>query len=282
MRSHNCRLPPSGCRRRPVPVSRRWRQATRGSRAGLLAWYRFDDRDNDPAFFYEHFAEAIGALLQLTQTLPKFSADDHGRQQEFAQRYFSALAAQMDQSILIVLDDMHRLIAGSMLSALTALVDVAGARIELLFVSEDVPPVEFFDVISGRRLALLNDVDLSFTAEECEAMTAGLRLQGHQSETIAAITGGHAGALVLACELLRGTDPHSALSVQTVGRIHLHLLSKLVERMPEQRRQLLLQTAFVAQLDAANCSNVGRQRSGQATRCVGRNGVTAPSRCAGE
>ncbi len=243
-----------------LPTAAKWLQAPSGTgkstlaasyarlRAGLLAWYRFDDRDNDPAFFYEHFAEAIGALLQLAQTLPKFSADDHGRQQEFAQRYFSALAAQIDQSILIVLDDMHRLIAGSMLSALTALVDVAGARIELLFVSEDVPPVEFFDVISGRRLALLNDVDLSFTAEECGAMTAGLRLQGHQSETIAAITGGHAGALVLACELLRGTDPHRALSVETVGRIHLHLLSKLVERMPSARRELLLQTAYVTQL----------------------------------
>ena len=243
-----------------LPTAAKWLQAPSGtgkstlaasyarSRAGLLAWYRFDDRDNDPAFFYEHFAAAIGARLKLTEALPRFSADDHSRQQEFAQRYFSALAAQMDQSILIVLDDMHRLIAGSMLSALTALVDVAGGRIELLFVSEDVPPVEFFDVISGRRLALLNDVDLNFTADECEAMTAGLRLQGHQSEMIAAITGGHAGALVLACELLRGTDPHSALSVQTVGRIHLHLLSKLVERMPEQRRQLLLQTAFVAHL----------------------------------
>ena len=51
-----------------------------------------------------------------------------------------------------------------------------------------------------------------------------------------------------ACELLRGTDPKSALGSATVERIHSHLLNKLVERMPEPRRSLLTQTAFVAQL----------------------------------
>ena len=53
---------------------------------------------------------------------------------------------------------------------------------------------------------------------------------------------------MLACELFRGTDPKSALGVETAERIHSHLLTKLVERMPEQRRELLLQTAFVTQL----------------------------------
>ena len=62
------------------------------------------------------------------------------------------------------------------------------------------------------------------------------------------MTGGHAGALILACELLRGTDPKSALGVETVERVHSHLLTKLVERMPHARRELLLQTAFVTQL----------------------------------
>ena len=54
--------------------------------------------------------------------------------------------------------------------------------------------------------------------------------------------------MILACELLRGTDPKSALGVETVERVHSHLLTKLVERMPHTRRELLLQTAFVTQL----------------------------------
>ena len=75
-----------------------------------------------------------------------------------------------------------------------------------------------------------------------------MRIGDAHSESIAALTGGHAGALILACELLRGTDPKSALGVETVERIHSHLLTKLVERMPQERRELLLRTAFVPQL----------------------------------
>ena len=79
-------------------------------------------------------------------------------------------------------------------------------------------------------------------------MTAALRIGDTQSESIAALTGGHAGALVLACELLRGTDPKSAIGVETVERIHSHLLTKLVDRMPLPRRELLLRTAFVTEV----------------------------------
>jgi ATP/maltotriose-dependent transcriptional regulator MalT len=71
---------------------------------------------------------------------------------------------------------------------------------------------------------------------------------GNECERLAAVTGGHAAALVLACELLRGKDLAGDIGADTIGRIHSHLLSKLVERMPPSRRQLLLQTAFVTQI----------------------------------
>ncbi len=218
------------------------------SRSKRLAWYRVDERDNDPAFFYEEFAYTVSAQLRLTDALPKFAADDHDRQQTFARRFFTSLAEQIDEGALIVFDDMHRLTAEPMLSSLTELIGLTGERIELLFVSQATAPTAFFDAIAARRLALLNDADLRFDADECKAMTAALRIDGAQCEHIAALTGGHAGALVLACELLRATDARSALGVETVERIHSHLLSKLIDRMPEPRRELLVQTAFVTQL----------------------------------
>ena len=82
-------------------------------------------------------------------------------------------------------------------------------------------------------------------------MISALRIGDAHGESIAALTGGHAGALILACELLRGTDPKSALGVETVERVHSHLLTKLVEQMPQARRELLVQTAFVTQLTRA-------------------------------
>ena len=147
-----------------------------------------------------------------------------------------------------MLDDVQRISTEEMQRALAAMVAVATNGNELLFVSQSTAPTAFFDSIAARQLALLNDADLRFDVDECKAMTAALRIGETQTESIVALTGGHAGALVLACELLRGTDPRSALGIATVERIHSHLLTKLVERMPSLRREVLLQTAFVPHL----------------------------------
>lgn len=213
-----------------------------------LVWYRLDERDNDPAFFYAAFAEAVRSQARLTKPLPKFSSDDHDRQYAFAQRFASALSGQPAKATLFVLDDVHTIANESMQQALAALVAATANGHEFLFVSQSTAPAAFFDSIAARQLALLNDADLHFDLAECREMISALRIGDAHGESIAALTGGHAGALILACELLRGTDPKSALGVETVERVHSHLLTKLVERMPQARRELLLQTAFVTQL----------------------------------
>ena len=213
-----------------------------------LVWYRLDERDNDPAFFYSEFGNAINSQVRLTKQAPKFSSDDHERQHAFAQRFAAALSEQLAKPTLLVLDDVQAIAHEAMHQALAALVAIAAKGHELLFVSQATPFTAFFDAIAARQLALLNDADLHFDLAECNAMISSLRIGNAHGESIAALTGGHAGALILACELLRGTDPKSALGVETVERVHSHLLTKLVERMPNTRRELLLQTAFVPQL----------------------------------
>jgi len=243
-----------------LPAPAKWLQSPSGtgkstlaasyarSRNKPLVWYRLDERDNDPAFFYDSFAGAIAAQSRATRSLPIFSSDDHDRQHAFAQRFAAAFGGQLTNPSLIVLDDVHRVTDDAMQSALAALMAAATDGSEILLVSESTAPTAFFDLIAARRLALLNDADLHFDTDECRAMTTALRVNSTQCDSIAALTGGHAGALVLACELLRGTDPKSALGNATIDRIYSHLLTKLVERMPEQRRELLLQTAFVTHL----------------------------------
>lgn len=243
-----------------LPSASRWLQSPSGTGKSTLAsvyarksgkafaWYRLDERDNDPAFFYAEFAAAVDEQLRLTGSLPHFSADDRDRQTEFARRYFGTLATHIIEPVLIVFDDVQRLTADSMTSSLAQLIQLAPQHVELLFVSETVAPTALFDAIAQRRLSLLNDIDLRFNPEECEAITAPLRIDRAQCEQIAKLTGGHAGAMVLACELLRGVDTGSALGVETVERIHSHLLSKLIDRMPPTQRELLLRTAFLVQV----------------------------------
>ncbi len=220
----------------------------RAARKKPLVWYRLDERDNDPAFFYAEFGDAIKTQARLTKQLPKFSSDDHDRQHAFAQRFAAALSEQPAKPTLFVLDDVQSIANEAMQQALAALVAATAKGHELLFVSQSTAPTAFFDAIAARQLALAERRRSAFRPRRMQGDDSALRIGGAHSESIAALTGGHAGALVLACELLRGTDPKSALGVETVERIHSHLLTKLVERMPQERRELLLQTAFVRQL----------------------------------
>ena len=243
-----------------------------------LAWYRLDERDNDPAFFYAEFADAVHRQLRLKKPLPKFSSDDHDRQRDFAQRFAAELSGQLTKPALIVLDDVQCITSEAMQQAFATLTGIASNSNEVLFVSQSTAPTTFFDAIAARQLALLNDADLHFDLDECKAMIAALRIGDAHSESIAALTGGHAGALILACELLRGTDPKSALGIETVERIHAHLLGKLVERMPQARRELLLKTAFVTQLTRPIAEELAGVKAAQRTPSPCRQWTAASNR----
>ena len=145
--------------------------------------------------------------MRLPKQLPKFSSDDHERQHVFAQRFAAALSEKLAKPTLFVLDDVQSIANEAMQQALAALVAATAKTHELLFVSQSTAPTAFFDSIAARQLALLNDADLHFDFAECKEMISALRIGDTHGESIAALTGGHAGALILACELLRGTIP---------------------------------------------------------------------------
>jgi DNA-binding SARP family transcriptional activator len=214
-------------------------------------WYRLDARDDDPAFFYASFASALAPALPRDAALPAFADDDRAHEEGFAGRYFSALAQQCADAV-IVLDDAHRVQRESMQRALALFVALATSSMELWLVGEESPPPAFFDAIAARRLALCNDVPLAFDALECKALAHASRLSAFDGDALAALTGGHAATLVLACELLRGAAMGPADRIESaVAQIHRHVLGRLLDGMPQARRDLLMDTAFAPQINAA-------------------------------
>jgi len=241
---------------RAAPAPARWLSGPSGSGKSTLvashvratrrkfAWYRVDARDDDPAFFYAHFAGAIAAGFPGKGSLPRFGDEDHADEDAFAARFFEAVAARVRRGI-VVLDDVHKASREALLRALARL-PAEAPDAEVWLVGEHPPGAPFFDAIAARRLALCNDVPLAFTADECAALAAESRVTAIEGAELAALTGGHAGALVLACEMLRDARP-GAQAVRTADEIHLHLLTRLVDGMPAARRDLLLGTAFAPQ-----------------------------------
>ncbi|MGE5170404.1 MAG: BTAD domain-containing putative transcriptional regulator [Rudaea sp.] len=214
-------------------------------------WYRLDERDDDPAFFYANFTAAIERIRPQAHDLPTFVDDDRAAEDAFAQRYFAAVVERCGEATF-VLDNAHTIMREAMQRALARFVATVDARIELWLVGERPPGPAFFDVVAQRRLALCNDVPLAFDENECAALAAASRLRGIGGAELAALTGGHAGALVLACEFLRGAESLEAGQAErAVEQIHRHLLGRLLARMPEPRRELLLRTCLAPQFDDA-------------------------------
>ena len=174
---------------------------------------------------------------------------------------------------IFVFDDVHALGASERLRTLAKFVALLNGKHEILFVGQDAAPREFFDLVASRKVALCNDAALAFDAEECDALAQRLRVSGTSGAELATITGGHAGALVLACEFLRSTGGRREGSAEVVTQIHQHMLERLLERMAPARRELLLQTALAPRFDAALAAALAGDEAARELDALVRQGI---------
>jgi LuxR family maltose regulon positive regulatory protein len=233
----------------------RWLHAAPGSGKSILArqyvqhseraplWYRLDD--NDPAFFFAAFAQACAKRLGVKEALPRFTDADHGREAEFARRLLRSLRAALDFAVLIVFDDAHRPTGAALWRALTQFIAIADGEMELLFVAETPPPAACFDAIAAGRLTVCNDLDLRFDRDQCRALAGALRLPPAVGDRLATMSSGHAGALVLAGELLRASGGTERAAQTVADQIHGHLLASLLDRLPPQHSELALRAGIL-------------------------------------
>jgi LuxR family maltose regulon positive regulatory protein len=269
-----------------VPTPCKWLCAPSGSgKSTLIAgyarksdrhvvWYRLDARDDDPGFFFATFAAALSSCLRGAGTLPAFHDADTGREKAFAGRFFAAMLVRVRVPALWVFDDVQRIGADWLFEALAQLVQRNAPDLEVVFVSETPPPPAFFDAIVARQLSLANDFDLRFSADECSAIAQLARLAATRGEEVYALTGGHAGAVILACEFLRAARPSAATAATVNRQLHSHLLGKLAENLPEELRDLLLRTSSLPSLTVPIVDQLlGRSGSGELLEALADRGL---------
>ena len=216
-----------------------------------VVWYRLDPRDDDPGYFYRQLGSTLAAALRKLPPFPRYVAEDREREGQFAERFAAAVHSACGKPLILVFDDAHKIRNPARHDSLARLVALADPRMELVFIGTETAPPAFFDAIAARRLALCNDLRLEFEPGECLALAAGLRLANPDGQALAALTGGHAAALVLACELLRGPPASPVDGHSVVDQIHLHLLDRMLDAAPAPRRDLLERTAFAPHITPA-------------------------------
>jgi hypothetical protein len=221
--------------------------------AGSSLWYRLDERDNDPAFFFANWSALLRVRFDLQSGLPHFSDSARGRESEFMQRLLAAAAPCLPRSLIIVFDDAEQLQSARMHAAITCI--AAREERRLVVISRLPPPSSITALVASGDCALCH-LDLSFSAQDCVRLATAQQVKLHSGEDLRSLTGGHAASLVLACEFMRSTQSRESVASAGAAGAHGFLLARLLEVLPPAQRELLLRCCWLPTLEPALVAKV--------------------------
>jgi ATP/maltotriose-dependent transcriptional regulator MalT/DNA-binding SARP family transcriptional activator len=238
------------------------------------AWVHLESKDADAANLYYRTAYAV------QQAFPQLDLS------EFSQAPSLALGGRVDIprcrdrllhllgslpiSMILVFDGLENLErTASSLTLIESIVHGAPYGVRVFLLSREAPPFRLQRLKINREMALLNNEDLAFTAEEIDAFFKrrnGLTLPPEQIDRIRQITGGWAGALVLASESLdkmpeseRAAWLDSHLPERLKREVLPYFSEEVFAAQPEKVCNLLMFSSLLEVVDPALLSELAQE-----------------------
>jgi DNA-binding SARP family transcriptional activator len=227
-------------------------------------WYRFDDRDADPAAFFYYLRSAVSRISpRRRETLPLLTPAYLQAPSVFARNFFEEVYARLKRPAALVLDDFHDLPAHSILLGLLPEVLAAVPNgVTALVLSRSAPPPAFAALRARSRLATLGGEELDFRLEEARGLA---RLRGTRklaASSLAAIherTRGWAAGLVLTLEHARAANIGVEESPRITREALFHYFAaELLGRAAPAERELLLKTSVLPQVTPEHAEALAR------------------------
>lgn len=231
-----------------------------------VLWYSLDLSDRDPEVFFTYLA----AGLQSIWPQHGFSPDNLQIRpdQPNSQRLALALLSELesvpveDRSLLIVLDDYHRLESSRTIDeAFSVLLERLPAGIHIAVTSRS--PVSF---PTGRLMALnqvheLNEDDLRFQNDEIERFFGvGFVSEGHLQKLVARSEGWIAGLLLLRQAVQLQEQPDlDRLVADKLGpfeQIYQYLADEILDRQTPELKKFLLHTSILKTFSPEDCNAI--------------------------
>jgi LuxR family maltose regulon positive regulatory protein len=237
-----------------------------------VAWLSLDAGDNDPVRFWRHVVAALdrarpGTGEQVAPLLRPAPSSFEG----LVTALINELAARSgENAIVLVLDDYHLIHAGQVHASLAFLLEHLPPGLHLVLASRSDPPLPLARLRARGQLAELRTDDLRFTAEEAAALlreSAGAALPGAAVAALVARTEGWAAGLQLAALSLRGRSDIAGFVAAFSGShryILDYLTGEVLDGLPEQVREFLLETSVLERLSGGLCDAVTGRDDGQA------------------
>jgi LuxR family transcriptional regulator, maltose regulon positive regulatory protein len=244
-----------------------WREAAAARKP--VAWLTLDEGDNDPVVLWSYVIEALhrvcpaigrsvspealGAAAIVDVVLPKLVNELDGQGE-----------------VALVLDDFHRLSAGSARDSVAWFIGHAPSTFQLVISTRTEPGLGLAALRAHGELLELRANDLRFRSEEAEAFLngrLGLDLSAEDVEGLLGRTEGWPAGLYLAALSLQGAvDRHGLVSGFGVSSRHVvdFLVSEVLEAHDPPTRELMLRCSVLERLSGPLCDAVMEQEGSAA------------------
>ncbi len=227
-----------------------------------VAWLSLDEGDRDPALFMCHLRAALHEAISAIGSEKSDSGPDLPSGGEASMTMLLNELADIDSSILLVLDDYHYAAGEEVDRCLALLVDHLPPRLHVAVVTRVEPGLSLPRLRARGQLAQLRAEDLRFDAAEAgDFLRRSMRLKVSEEE-LAALelrTEGWIAGLQLAAISLRGRRDAAAF-IKTFAGSHRFVLDYLVEdvllREPEAVRDFLLRSSILDLICVPLCEAV--------------------------
>lgn len=209
------------------------------------AWVSVERGERDPQTFWLAVHDAIqraaGGRVEPLMPTPRFDAGS------VAERLLAELAA-LEEPVWLVIDDLHELRSDEALSQLEILLTRRPAGLRFVLATRRDPRLGLHRLRVAGELRELREADLRFTRAETGEMLGAVGLPKGSVDRLHVRTEGWAAGLRLAALALTDhPDPERFVSEFSGSErtIAAYLLAEVLERQPDDVRQLLLRTSVL-------------------------------------
>ena len=219
------------------------------ARSRRIAWLSVDEEDREPARFWAGMTAALagGGLALGVTFIPRSreAADDLPGDLVNTVR-------KLPGSVVLVIDDVHRLADSDVLPGLALLIHHAPAALRLVLCGRSVPGLHLAKMRLSGYLSEVQATDLACTAGEAEAYFAALGLaagpaerESLMRETEGWMAGPRLAALVAARDGELNVDAVAADPI-----VADYMRDEVLDRQPPEARQFLRRTSVASRLTA--------------------------------
>lgn len=242
-----------------------------------VAWLSLNESDDEPRQFALDLAATLDQVLPGALALVRpILEDSEGSAERVLARLFASFweeagpgAASVDQHILLVLDDLHRIESEAVKAVITTMLEQGPDQLHLLLMAQR-PVLPLARLAAHGRVMALGVQDLRFSADEVHQYVQR-RGFGQPSQAdvaqLAARSEGWVMALQLAVLSLDGHGSPADLLRVLRGEstwLAAYLTEEVLEHQTPEQRRFLLQTSLLDEFNADLCAAVTGQEDAHA------------------